>query len=727
MESRETHGEALPLKPISLLLIGVLGLFSFVSGQQSPQTPSLPSNDVLRCYTQEYQDLLDFRPSQEEFEKWLSELPSSSNRNSAKASSTIPIVVHIIHDGEEKGEGLNLSYEQILSQVDVLNEDFRRKPGTPGFNDSPNGADAQIEFCLAKVNPDGNIMEEPGVNRINRVDAGFSPPPFTGEYLKTTIQPSTIWDPELYLNIWVSALSSEQGRSILGLAQLPFVPSLNGLNLNRSAQTDGLAVHYRVFGRIGNLQEPYSQGRTTTHEMGHFLGLIHVWGDGNCNVDDYCEDTPSSSGEVFGCPIFKESCGSRNMLENFMQYTDDICMNTFTQCQVERMQRVLQSAPRRASLLTSDRCQINPVAPVANFDRNSSSTCVGSEIQFVDRSLNAPNAWRWEFPGGIPSSSTEQNPTVSYAQAGTYSVSLTVSNSQGSNQIRKEGFISVNGSARDTFFIQNFESVIGDWRVENPDEDITWELFEAGGNIGGFKSVRIQSFEYRFLGQKDRLITPSLDLRGRRNIMLHFRHAYRPFSTVDRDSLNLFISRDGGNSFPIKVLQLAENGQGSFATNDPIDEDFIPVEGSDWCGNTPGFADCLSIDLSQFSGESDIRLAFEVVNDFGNNIYLDDVVLVSDCPSPSVVTSTTPDLESEQWQVFPNPAQSLLNISYEGNRTQSATFTLYNTMGQALVNFTQSPRSQITEINLAPFPAGSYLVKIQSKGETHYKKVLLHR
>ena len=727
MESRETHGKVLPLKLFSLFLSGILGIFTSASGQQSPTTSPLPSDDFARCYTQEYQKLFHFRPSQEEFEKWLNELPPLDGRNSLKASSTIPIVVHIIHDGEEVGEGLNLSYDQILSQVEVLNEDFRRKPGTPGFNDSPNGADAQIEFCLAKVNPDGNILPEPGVNRINRIDAGFSPPPFTGEYLKTTIQPSTIWDPDLYLNIWVSALSSEQGRSILGLAQLPFVPSLNGLNLNRAAQTDGLAVHYRVFGRVGNLQEPYTQGRTTTHEMGHFLGLIHVWGDGNCNVDDYCEDTPSSSGEVFGCPIFKESCGSRNMLENFMQYTDDICMNTFTQCQVERMQRVLQGAPRRASLLTSDRCQANPIAPIAEFEMNSSSNCVGRRIQFVDRSFNAPNAWQWEFPGGNPSSSTEQNPTVSYAQAGTYAVSLTVSNSQGSNQIQKDGFITVNTAGRDTFFIQNFESVIGDWRVDNPDEDITWELFEAGGNAQGFKSVRIQGFEYRFLGQKDRLITPSLDLRGRQNIRLSFRHAYRPFSTVDRDSLNLFISLDGGNSFPIKVLQLAENGQGSFATNNPVNEDFIPAENSDWCGNTPGFAQCLSVDLSQFSGESDIRLAFEVVNDFGNNIYLDDVILVSDCPSPSVLTSSEREIESELWQVFPNPTSGKLQISYGGTLTHLASFQLFNSIGQKVGSFEHSSMENITEINLAPLPVGSYIVRIQSKGETHYKKVLLHR
>ncbi|MEM6632972.1 MAG: M43 family zinc metalloprotease [Bacteroidota bacterium] len=728
MESRETRGRGAFLKLFALLLIGLLGFFTAATGQKpSPSTPTLPANDWIRCYTQEYQELLNTNQEQEEFEKWLDGVSVSSSRQNINASFSLPIVVHIIHDGEEVGEGLNLSYDQILSQIEVLNEDFRKKPGTLGFNDSPNGADAQIEFCMAKVNPEGNIMEEPGVNRVNRLSAGFSPPPFTGEYLKTTIQPSTIWDPESYINIWVSALSSEQGRSILGLAQLPFVPSLNGLNLNRDARTDGLAVHYRVFGRIGNLQEPYTQGRTTTHEMGHFLGLIHVWGDGNCNVDDYCDDTPSSSGEVFGCPIFEESCGSRNMLENFMQYTDDICMNTFTHCQVDRMRIVLQNASRRANLLNSDRCQINPVTPIANFELSSASSCTGRSIQFVDRSQNAPNSWRWDFPGGSPSSSTLQNPSVFYSEPGTYPVSLTVSNSQGSDQMRKDGLITVNTAGRDTFFIQNFETVIGDWRVDNPDAGITWELFETGGNTEGVKSVRVQGFEYRFLGQKDRLITPQINLSGRRNVKLHFRHAYRPFSSVDRDSLNLFISLDGGNSFPIKVLQIAENGQGAFATNTPIDEDFIPIEDADWCGNTNGFAECLTVDLSQFAGEADVRVAFEVVNDFGNNIYLDDILLVSDCPSPSVVTSTPGALQPDSWQVYPNPVIGKLFVSYEGILTHPASFSLFNSVGQKVGEYGYSLGDDFAEINLDPFPAGSYIVRIQYKGETHYKKVLLHR
>ena len=729
MESRDL-GRIFSCSRIYILyiLFGVSLFASFPLFAQQEEIISF-SDRFIRCYTKEYQERLSTAyPPPSSVEKQHATLHSIKRSLSLRQAElgTIPVIVHVIHNGEVLGEGMNIPYEQIVSQIEVLNEDFRRKPDTRGFNDSPVGADAQIEFCLATVDPQGNLLEEPGVNRVNRIGAGFSPPPFSDEYLMATIQPSTIWDPNFYLNIWVSSLSSVDGRGILGLAQLPYLPNMDGLNLTRSESTDGVSIHYRVFGRVGDLLEPYTFGRTTTHEVGHFLGLIHIWGDGNCSVDDFCDDTPGSDSEVFGCPIFDESCGNRNMLENFMQYTDDVCMNTFTQCQVERMRTVLAQAQRRVSLFSSDRCQLPQSQPVAALSMSGQSTCTGTEIQFLDQSTNLPTRWFWEFEGGVPATSDQQNPVVVYERPGNYTVSLTVSNSSGSDQVVQTGLVTVSESGKDTFFIQNFESVIGDWEVQNPDAEITWELVEAGGGQSGTKAVRVQTYNYGVLGAKDRLISPPIDLRGRNNIQLAFRHAYRNFSSADRDSLNIYVSTDGGNSFPFKVLGIAENGSQNFATNAPVNKDFVPTSSEDWCGGGNGFAACLSINLDQFSGASNVRLAFEVVNDFGNNIYLDDVVLTSDCPQ-SQITSRIGSLESQGWVLFPNPVSDKVRISPNKQVNGPVQFRIYNSVGQELLHTLGVSYRSGYELNLADLPEGSYIMHIQTPGNILYHKVLIHR
>ncbi len=263
----------------------------------------------------------------------------------------IPVIVHVVHNGEEIGTGANISEAQVRSQIDVLNEDFRKMTGTNGF--SENGVDTQIEFYLAETDPDGNALAETG---IHRYDGGLPVWP-TG--LATTVdsrlKPATIWDPNRYFNIWTVNFGGFVGRNLLGYAQFPSSSGLPGLNDNEgSAETDGVVVGYKYFGSAekGNfpdLNETYNLGRTCTHEVGHWLGLRHIWGDGDCLVDDFCEDTPTSNEPNYSCEEHF-SCGSRDMIENYMDYTTDQCMNVFTQNQKDRMIQVLKNSPRRNSL-----------------------------------------------------------------------------------------------------------------------------------------------------------------------------------------------------------------------------------------------------------------------------------------------------------------------------------------------------------------------------------------
>lgn len=264
----------------------------------------------------------------------------------------IPVVVHIVHNGEAVGQGANISAQQVQSQIDVLNEDYRRKPGTPGFNNNPVGADTEIEFCLATVNPQGATMAEAGIDRVRGTRATYP-----RSVIETQLKPQTIWDPNKYLNMWTVTFGGDEVQ-LLGYAQFPNASGLEGMPAGQGvANTDGVTMRYSSFGRVGNVEPPFDGGRTTTHEVGHWLGLRHIWGDEQPNCgNDFCDDTPTSNGPNYGCNRNANNCSNRNMVENYMDYSDDPCMNIFTQNQKERMLAVLNNSPRRASLKTSNVC-----------------------------------------------------------------------------------------------------------------------------------------------------------------------------------------------------------------------------------------------------------------------------------------------------------------------------------------------------------------------------------
>ena len=277
------------------------------------------------------------------------------NSNTVKR---IPAVVHVIHNGESVGTGSNISYDQILSQIEVLNEDFRRAFGTNGYNEHPDGADTEIEFYLAETDPDGNILPEPGVHRYDGGRESWPKGPVRNP-IDTNIKPNTIWPPEDYFNIWTVNFGGFVSRDLLGYAQFPSDSGLPGLNADGgSAETDGIVVGYKYFGSSekGNFPEliaPYDLGRTTTHEVGHWLGLRHIWGDGDCTVDDFCTDTPTAEAPNFSCTP-NISCESEDMIENYMDYTEDSCMKIFTEEQKQRMLTVLENSPGRRELIQDE-------------------------------------------------------------------------------------------------------------------------------------------------------------------------------------------------------------------------------------------------------------------------------------------------------------------------------------------------------------------------------------
>ena len=402
-------------------------------------------NGYTRCATVEYDQIRRSNNSKLgsnlQFEAWLNtEIKKFKQQKSGTRLPllTIPVVVHVIHNGDAIGSGENITDAQVLSQIQVLNEDFRKMLNTNGHNTNPVGADIEVEFCLATIDPNGNITT--GIDRVNMGQSTWDRP-----LIESTLKPQTIWDPNKYLNMWTSRFGGS-ASSLLGYAQFPDNSSgLPGLNFPQgSASTDGVVMSFNAFGTAALddgtfvLNPTYNLGRTTTHEVGHWLGLRHIWGDGNCSVDDFCNDTPIASAANYGCPTGTSSCSSVDMIENYMDYSNDACMNVFTEDQKTRIRTVLSVCPRRASLITSTVCSNATAPPVCSISSSSTTIIAGNSINFTDNSTGSPTSWSWNFDntnqGGVaPTSSTIQNPNnITYNNVGTYQVQLTATNANGS-------------------------------------------------------------------------------------------------------------------------------------------------------------------------------------------------------------------------------------------------------------------------------------------------------
>lgn len=252
----------------------------------------------------------------------------------------VPVVVHVLYNNNDQ----NISDQQVLSQIISLNNDYRRlnadTVNTPGPFKSV-AADTRIQFCLAKVDPQGRYTT--GIIHKFTNAAQF----LADDQMKFSSKGGDdAWDATKYLNIWVCNLF---GRT-LGYAVLPGSP----------LEKDGVVIKYDAFGTTGNLTAPYNKGRTTTHEIGHWLGLKHLWGDSLCG-DDGIADTPPQETSNSYCPTFPHlsSCsinGYGDMFMDYMDFTDDGCMNMFTQGQKAEMRSLFALGNVRNSFLNSSVC-----------------------------------------------------------------------------------------------------------------------------------------------------------------------------------------------------------------------------------------------------------------------------------------------------------------------------------------------------------------------------------
>ena len=231
----------------------------------------------------------------------------------------IPVNFIVVYDKSEQ----NVDESQLDEQIAVLNADFRKTNSDKGLVPSEfSGVASDTEISFTKAN----------VYRHHNTTSSWS----SNDAVKYAYPAQ---DPSTHLNIWVCNL----GGGLLGYAQFPGGPS----------STDGVVILYSSL--PGGTAAPYNEGRTATHEVGHYLNLRHIWGDGRCKQDDFVADTPSSDRPNYGCPSYPTvHCRSTDMTMNYMDYTDDPCMYMFTEGQKERMRAIFLSGGPRESIITGN-------------------------------------------------------------------------------------------------------------------------------------------------------------------------------------------------------------------------------------------------------------------------------------------------------------------------------------------------------------------------------------
>jgi hypothetical protein len=514
------------------LLLTLTLLFSFTRAQT-----------IHPCGTDEWRaQLAEANPQMKQIEEQANKVIAASKADGsyAKASNGIiyiPVVFHIIHDDSLQ----NIPQWQIMDQIRVLNEDFRRSLGTPGFSSDPVSSDMKIEFRLAQYDPNGKKSD--GIIRIKSALTNNA---------NDAVKALSYWDSDKYLNVWVVktisiGIPTSQGI-VLGYAQFPW-------DRTSKPTTDGIVIRSDQIGVIGTGQ--ISQGgRTLTHEIGHWLGLYHTFQDGcsgasgsNCaSQGDRVCDTPPVESSSSGCSIGKNSCNNDvpdlpDMIRNYMDYSDGTCMNTYTAGQKTRIYSCL-----------------------ASF-RN---TIYGGGTNNI------------AYAGIDPATGNYKTVTASATKA-PYMMDFE------SNPFTAEGAWKMN----------NFNNPSNGWQVNN------------SLSISGTSSMYMRNYSNAtaLLNSRDGFQSPEIDITGVGVPYVEFYYAYAQRSSVNTDSIILFIS----NNFGMLETRLFASRGGLMTTAPEMTNEFLPNQ-TQWKK--------VSVNISAFKG-TNTRFRFEFVNRRGNNVFID--------------------------------------------------------------------------------------------------------
>ncbi|OFY67565.1 MAG: hypothetical protein A3H98_03515 [Bacteroidetes bacterium RIFCSPLOWO2_02_FULL_36_8] len=625
---------------------------------------------------------------------------NKSQRNSAMPQSLkiIPVVVHVVHNGGTE----NISDAQIQSQMDALNEDYRKMPGTAGDGA---GADTEIEFRLAKKDPQGRCTN--GIVRIKSTLTSHQ------NYQRADLAKLSSWDATRYLNIYVVKTIS---GGTAGYASFPGGPT----------DQDGIVVMHTYFGRTGTASS--SLGRTPTHEAGHWLGVYHTFQNGcgtdTCTEGDYVCDTPPAANPNYFCPVIN-SCSNdfpdvKDQIENYMDYSDDNCKNMFTSGQKERMYATLNTeriTVWQLSNLIATGCDSGyvsaPCNAVADFTSNAKNICVGNSVSFVNKSLNNCTTFQWNFPGGNPETSTQLNPVIKYDSTGNYEVSLKATNSNGTDSVTIENYITVSipPTGRPVPFIENFEEVVFPPQgiiLENPDNGITWELDTVAVKFSGYGSAKINNLININYGQADALVFPNMDLTTfTETPIMTFRWAYARSDANYSDELMVLISTDCGATFK----QIFYRTGSQLTTGTTQTTPYIPDSSTVW-----KFA---KIQLTPYAFSKNAILKIVNVTDGGNNLYIDSINI-----GKYPITSRNNFSNENSVLIYPNPFTGNTVVHFTGNFKEKTLVRIFDIFGKEVYYFYFQIASNVF-IPERNFKKGIYIMKIFDNNAVIVKKFIV--
>lgn len=547
-------------------------------------------------------------------ENWiLSDGPAQQSEGS-RSVKIVPVVFHIFHDGEEG----NISYDQILSAMEMINQDFRRTNPDASSTRSifaPYAVDSEIEFRLATIDPNGNCTKG-----VVRNDIGQ-----TSYDADNNVKPMSYWPSNQYFNIWVvnSINSGGVSGTILGYAQFPGTG--NWSNYGVIIRND----------RIGNIGTATSGDRTLTHEIGHCLNLLHTFQSGcgnNCqNSGDRVCDTPPVSFSTQTCDLSQNQCNNDvngnsvytsdvvDQIENFMSYND--CQNMYTIGQKARMDNAFSNFSQLSNLISGNNLvatgalNSNPGICSAEFMSSSRVVCVGQEVQFTDLSYFNPISHQWTFSGADSETSSLKNPTVTYSEPGTYPVTLTVldSNSNSASTQEQEYITVLSSLGKTAPFTDDFESgndlASMEWFSTPTQSGFGWYLNSSIG-FSGNQSIKAEAYMQE--GEIE-ISSFSFDASNLGSASLTFKRAYAARPAESNNFLKISVSGNCGESWTsIKVY-----GTNTLKTTADLNSPYNNPNTSDW--------ESATINLPSSVLTANLRVKFEYTVNGGNNLFIDDI------------------------------------------------------------------------------------------------------
>ncbi len=315
--------------------------------------------------------------------------------------------------------------------------------------------------------------------------------------------------------------------------------------------------------------------------------------------------------------------------------------------------------------------------PVADFGIVNTDICEGTDVYFYSLASGPVEDHEWSFPGGNPSSSTEEFPVVNYSSPGTYSATLTVISPDGDEDTQTQNaVINVGPNGETVLWYQDFEGGFGNWIVENETNN-GWDLTSGtDGSTYGSEAAWVNNFNSGPVNNED-LLSPIFSLEGYDQATLRMDYAYSRKNGVS-DSLIISVSTDGGATFS-RVAGFFETGSGDYATTFNSGNPLVPSEPAQWCLSGIG-NNCLEIPLSGFVEESDVQVRIRNKSLGGNNLYVDRIWLTTDCyeifpPEADFTSDVTEGCASfaVQFEDLTNGVVDQYNWSFPGGSPNSST------------------------------------------------------